>query len=87
VASFDYWPEKLDTAGVRLFGMDWCIFSRQDVLALVGAAAGFGLRLVGSLGGARALDAASPVIDWGGRRYSFAWLALRKEGGAVAHAG
>jgi SAM-dependent methyltransferase len=78
VASFDYWPEKLDTTGIRPFDMDWCIFSRDDVLALATDATRFGLRPTGPL----ALDATSPVIDWGGRRYSFAWLALRKSGEA-----
>jgi SAM-dependent methyltransferase len=75
IASFDYWPDKLDTQGIRPFAMDWCIFSRADVLALVDAAIGVGLRPIGPL----ALDAESPVIEWGARRYTFAWLALRKD--------
>ena len=29
VASFDYWPEKVDTTGIDIFGMDWTIFSRR----------------------------------------------------------
>lgn len=74
LASFDYWPEKIDTAGIDLFGMDWRIFSRAEVVEAVAAAARSGLEPVGPL----ALDAADAVIHWGGKRYTFAWLALRK---------
>src|SRR5260370_3742435 len=31
VASFDYWPTKVDTSGTSFFGMDWRIFSEQEV--------------------------------------------------------
>ena len=26
IASFDYWPEKIDTTGIKFFDMDWLIF-------------------------------------------------------------
>lgn len=76
VASFDYWPNKLDTSGMRLFEMDWKIFSREDVLSLLNAAAKSALYPLGSV----ELDAAVPVIDWAGRSYTFAWMVLQKEG-------
>ena len=74
VASFDYWPEKLDTTGTRAFGMDWRIFSRDEVDAFVEQARAFELEPIGPL----RVDAKEPVIQWSGRRYSFAWLALRR---------
>jgi SAM-dependent methyltransferase len=74
LASFDYWPEKIDTAGIDLFGMDWRIFSRAEVEEAVAVAARSGLAPVGPL----VLDAGDDVIHWGGKRYTFAWLALRK---------
>jgi SAM-dependent methyltransferase len=74
VASFDYWPDKIDTKGTRFFGMDWLIFSRQDVLDLVAAAAAHGLDPCGPL----QLDGGEPTVACGGFDYTFGWLALRK---------
>jgi len=75
VASFDYWPEKLDTSDVSLFGMDWRIFSKEDVRSLLKTAADHGLSPVGNVD----LDAVTPVVQWAGRSYTFAWMALRKK--------
>ncbi|MBE0604106.1 MAG: class I SAM-dependent methyltransferase, partial [Deltaproteobacteria bacterium] len=74
IASFDYWPEKIDTAGMKIFGMDWTIFSRAEILAFLSDAKDHGLEPVGEI----ALDAGDRVIRWGGKRYTFGWLALRK---------
>ncbi len=74
LASFDYWPEKIDTAGTKIFGMDWTIFSREEVLDFVSRAKNCGLEPVGDI----ALDAGDRVIRWGGKEYTFGWLALRK---------
>ena len=43
IASFDYWPEKIDTTGVKFFGMDWLIFSMQDVEDFIKQATGLSL--------------------------------------------
>jgi SAM-dependent methyltransferase len=75
VASFDYWPEKIDTTGMKIFGMNWTIFSRQEVLEFVSKAQGHGLELVGDI----VLDAGDRVIHWGGKEYTFGWIALRKK--------
>jgi SAM-dependent methyltransferase len=74
VASFDYWPEKIDTDGMKIFDMDWIIFSRMDVLALIEEARNHGLVPVGEL----SLEAAERVIHWGGKEYTFGWIALKK---------
>ena len=74
IASFDYWPEKIDTTGTKIFGMDWTIFSREEVLDLVSRAKGYGLEPVGDI----ALDAGDRVIHWGGKEYTFGWMTLRK---------
>ena len=74
IASFDYWPEKLDTSGVKLFGMDWRIFSRAEVMQFLDDARRHGLEPWGEV----SLDAISPPILWGGRRYTFALAALEK---------
>ena len=77
IASFDYWPEKIDTTGTTFFGMDWLIFSEQDVRDFIAAAARHGLypSEAGEFG------AGDRVIHCGGKDYTFAWLALQKEGG------
>lgn len=74
LSSFDYWPEKVDTTGVRIFGMDWTIFSRGEVLDFLSVARGYALQPDGDLD----LDAGDKVIHWGGKEYTFGWLALRK---------
>jgi SAM-dependent methyltransferase len=75
VASFDYWPDKIDTAGISLFGMDWRIFSRAEVLAFLDEGRAYGMVPFREV----AQDAEEKAIRWGGKEYTFAWLALRKE--------
>lgn len=74
IASFDYWPEKIDTTGIKFFGMDWKIFSKEDVNELLTQASKFGLYPVGEL----INNAKERVISCGGQKYTFGWLALRK---------
>ncbi len=74
IASFDYWPEKVDTAGMEIFGLDWRIFSKPEVLAFIEEARAYGLSSCGDID----LEAEEKVIHWGGKEYTFAWIALRK---------
>ena len=74
LASFDYWPEKIDTNGIRIFNMDWTIFSREEVLSFVREAGARKLKAVGTLD----LGATNKVVDWEGKSYTFAWLAIQK---------
>lgn len=76
VASFDYWPEKISTEGIRIFDMDWRIFSGSEVEELVRLAAAYGLHPQGELD----LDAEEKPIRCFDRSYTFAWLALKKSG-------
>lgn len=78
ISSFDYWPEKLDTTGINLFGMDWRIFSREEVGELLLEASASGLV---PMGGAN-LQAGEPVARHAGRDYTFAWMVLRNDGRA-----
>jgi SAM-dependent methyltransferase len=75
VASTDYWPEKTDTGGITIFGMDWTIFSARELGAMFDAARARGLVPVGALD----YGAGSPVIEFAGRHYTFAWFALQKQ--------
>jgi SAM-dependent methyltransferase len=74
LASFDYWPTKIDTSDTRFFGLDWRIFSRQEVEAFVEQARAWGFAPVGPL----ALDGQEAPVDCTGRSYTFAWMALRR---------
>lgn len=79
VASFDYWPEKIKSDGIMIFGMDWRIFSEQEVRSFVQEAREYGLMLPGNLD----LDSAERAISCAGRDYTFAWLVLRKNAPAT----
>lgn len=74
-ASFDYWPEKIATTGIDLFGLDWRIFSRDEIIELLAHARSYGLSPVGEIN----LDAAERPIRFAGKHYTFGWLALTKE--------
>ncbi len=76
ISSFDYWPEKIDTNGITMFGMEWTIFSRGEVLRFLADARGHGLEPVGEID----LDAGERVVRSGGKEYTFGWLALRRTG-------
>lgn len=75
IASTDYWPDKIETGNLRPFGMEWAIFSSGELRRLLDQAAEAGLYPVGET---MDFDAGEPVVCWNGRRYTFAWFALRK---------
>lgn len=74
IASFDYWPEKIDTTGIKFFGMDWRIFSREDVTDFVSEAAAYGFSPVGVMN----YSAKDKPISCAGKQYTFGWMVLKK---------
>lgn len=74
ICSFDYWPDKIDTTGTRFFGMDWKIFSREEVIHFVADAANHGLHPVGEL----MFDRKDSPIASAGKQYTFGWLVLAR---------
>ncbi len=74
IASFDYWPEKIDTTGTKFFGMDWKIFSKDEVAKFVKEAAQYGLFPAGEM----KFGGKDKPIDCAGKQYTFGWLALTK---------
>jgi len=76
IASFDYWPDKIDTTGVKFFGMDWIIFSADEVKEFVSEAANYGLFPIGGM----KYGGKDKPIHCGGKEYTFAWLVLQKQG-------
>jgi SAM-dependent methyltransferase len=75
IASFDYWPDRIDTRGEKIFGMDWKIFSRQDVADLIEHAAAYGLHPVGELN----YEGREATVRHSRWKYTFGWLALQKK--------
>jgi len=74
IGSTDYWPEKIDTNGVRVYGLDWAIFSKDELLSLIGEARGHGFEPVGQLN----FEASEATVRWFRRNYTFAWFAFQK---------
>ena len=74
IVSFDYWPQKVNTSGVLFFGMDWRIFSEEEVRELLDEARKHELIPTGEI----ALQAEEKAISCAERDYTFAWLTLRK---------
>jgi SAM-dependent methyltransferase len=72
--STDYWPEKIDTRGVTVYGLDWTIFSKDELLNLIEEAGKHGLVPVGQLN----FEASEPTVSWFKRDYTFAWFAFQK---------
>lgn len=74
IASFDYWPEKIDTTDTKFFGMDWKIFSKDEVVSFVNEAAAYGLVPDGEL----KCEGKDKPINCAGKQYTFGWLVLKK---------
>ncbi len=74
ISSFDYWPEKIDTTGIQFFGMDWRIFSKEEVADFIIEAASYGLTPVGEMN----YIGQDKPIDCAGKQYTFGWLVLKK---------
>jgi SAM-dependent methyltransferase len=74
IASFDYYPEKINTEGTKYFDMEWKIFSQEEIAGFVAEAAGYGLSPCGRMH----YSVKDRPIDYGGKQYTFGWLALIK---------
>lgn len=74
IFSTDYHAQKLDTSDLYRFGMDWTIFSREEIIALLQQFERDGLSPVGEI----SLDQDTTPIRWMGRSYTFLFGVLRK---------
>jgi len=74
IASFDYWPDKIDIAGIDMFGLDWRIFSKTELLIFIDEAREYNLVPYGPVD----LEAKDRVVNWAGKSYTFAWLVFLK---------
>jgi SAM-dependent methyltransferase len=74
VGSTDYWPQKINTDDVTMFGLPWTIFSAEEIEALLARAATLGLETTGPI----ELDADEACIDCADRLYTFGWFCLQR---------
>lgn len=74
IASFDYWPDKIDVGDTKFFGMDWRIFSREETAEMIRVASEFQLFPVGEMNDA----ATSSPIRCAGFEYTFGWIVFQK---------
>jgi SAM-dependent methyltransferase len=74
IASFDYWPRKIDTAETKFFDLSWLIFSEDDFRAMLEVAARYGLRPLGEI----RPEAMDRAVHCAGFDYTFAWTVLQK---------
>jgi 2-polyprenyl-3-methyl-5-hydroxy-6-metoxy-1,4-benzoquinol methylase len=75
ILSFDYWEKKINTDNIKMFNMDWNIFSKEEVLEILkNAEQKYKLKLVGN----PKLDCSNKVINCANKDYTFAWLVFKK---------
>lgn len=82
--STDYHEPKVSTDEVdrtTTFGVPWTIFCRQDIEALVAVAHRYGFTLLQPL----RWDIDMPPVRWGGKLYTFIFLAFRLTGAERAN--
>lgn len=70
----DYWQDKIDTSDIKLFNMEWTIFSASDVRDMFESAKRYGLFPCGDIQS----TCKARCIDYAGRQYTFGWFALEK---------
>lgn len=75
IFSLDYWPEKIDTTDTQLFGMDWKIFSHEELNDFISQSAAYGLFPFGEM---TSDFPRLSVIEHAGRHFTFAWVVLKK---------
>ena len=74
IGSTDYWPDKVETSGITVYGLDWTIFSKEELLRLIEEAGTYGLVPVGQL----KFEASETTVRWLSRDYTFAWFAFQR---------
>ena len=78
IFSTDYWPQKISTEGIRLFGLDWRIFSAEEIEAFIDAAGERKLYPVGDPAGAlrKSIADGKAPIPCMGKNYTFLYGAF-----------
>jgi len=72
--SFDYWPNKIDTSNIKLFNMEWNIFSKEEVELLIKEASNQNLEPINKI----SFDANTKAISHVGFNYTFGLIIFKK---------
>lgn len=70
----DYWDPKIDTTGIRPFGLAWKIFSKKELNNLVNIAQQNGFSVFDN----SVPSVSVPFVHWKGKNYTFASVTLTK---------
>lgn len=73
----DYWETRVDTEGIRPFGLPWNIQSKADVEVILSTAADFGFA---PLEDNLVPPCKERCVSWAGKHYTFIMVALRAKG-------
>jgi len=76
--TFDYWPDKIDTTGITMFGRTWDILSDNELIELRDIANKYGLKEIEVNQGDGHLDLNNPPIHWANRKYTFGNMIFKK---------
>ncbi len=74
ICSTDYWPQKIDTSGIEIYGMPWQVFSEDDLREFIQKASSHGLEPMGDL----CFEASKPTIHHADRDFTFAIVAMQR---------
>ncbi len=74
IASTDYWPNKIDTSSIKMFNLDWVIFSKSELEELIEYAKSIQLTPLGECN----FSAHEKPIKCAGKEYTFAIFAFIK---------
>lgn len=75
IASVDYWPDKISTEEITAYGLDWKIFSKDEIISFIKEAEMFGFKPYGHMN----FTANEKTAAWNNKSFTFAWLVLKKE--------
>ena len=76
IASYDFWPTKIDTMGKQFFGLPWIIFDSSEVTKMDEFAASNSMKKVEVMD---PFNLTEPVINFDGFAYTFAVSIYQKE--------
>lgn len=76
ILTFDYWINKIKTDNIKMFDLDWKIFSKEEVKTMIlNAKKLYNLELVGD----ENFEVKDKVISCANKNYTFAWLVFQKK--------
>lgn len=74
VCTFDYWGEKINTNNIKMFNLDWIIFSQEEIQKFIVKASKYNLIPFGDIN----FSYVDKAIKWADREYTFGYLVLKK---------